>query len=69
MGIVLYILVILACFHSILHFLSLRLIGKVLWSLVTLIPFLGPLTYAGYRIISSDSTMKEILQSRNTIVE
>lgn len=69
MGMGLYFLVLLACFHSIRHFSSLRLPGKALWGVVILIPFLGPLIYAAYRLKTSDSTLKEILQSRDTSVE
>lgn len=64
MAVVLYLLVLLACFHSIYHFYSLRLAGKLMWSVVVLIPFLGPPIYASYRLNTSDSTLKEIWQSR-----
>jgi hypothetical protein len=69
LGASLYCLVLLACFHSILHFLSLRLPGKVLCSVIILIPFLGPLIYAVYRLKTSESTLKEIWQSRGANVE
>ena len=68
-GMGLYFLVLLACFHSLLHFLSLRLPGKVFCSVVILIPFLGPLIYAGYRLKTSESTLKEIWKSRGANVE
>lgn len=69
MAVGIYFLVLLACFHSIFHFFGLRLAGKLLWGIVVLIPFLGPLIYASYRLTTSDSTLKEIWQSRGNIVE
>ncbi len=69
MGGVLYFLVLFACLHSILRFLNLRLPGKILWSAVVLIPFLGPLVYASYRLNTSESTLKEIWQSKGKNVE
>ncbi len=68
MGIGLYILVLLACFHSILYFSSLRLLGKVLWGVVAMIPFLGPIAYASYRLKTSESSLKEIWASHDKTV-
>lgn len=65
MGGGLYLFVLIACFHSILHFSSLRLPGKVLCSVVVLIPFFGPLVYACYRLKTSESTLTEIWASRD----
>lgn len=65
----LYFLVLLACMHSILHFLNLGIGGKFLWVTIVLIPFLGPLVYASYRLTTSESTLKEIWQSKGGNVE
>jgi hypothetical protein len=61
----LYCLVLLACFHSILTFMNLRKIAKLVWSLIVLLPFVGPVVYACYRLKTSDSTYKELWQSHN----
>ena len=69
MGVSLHILVLLACFHSILYFSSLGLIGKVLWGVVAMIPFLGPIAYASYRLKTSESSLKEIWAAHDKIVD
>jgi hypothetical protein len=69
MGVAIYFLVLLACIHSIMRFLNLRLSSKLLWGVVILLPFFGPLVYASYRIFTSESTLKEVLQSRNKNVQ
>jgi uncharacterized membrane protein len=69
LGASLYCLVLLACFHSILTFMNLRKIAKLVWSLIVLFPFIGPVFYASYRLFNSESTLKEVLQSRNKNVQ
>jgi hypothetical protein len=61
----LYFLVLLACFHSILTFTKLRKMGKMVWGLIVLLPFVGPVVYAGFRLKTSDSTIKELWQANN----
>lgn len=65
LGVVLYFLVLLACLQSILFFTQLRTMGKLAWGAFVLLPFVGPLLYAGYRLKISDSTIKELWQSHN----
>ena len=69
LGVGLYCLVLLACFHSIFTFMNLRKIAKLVWSLIVLLPFIGPVFYASYRLFNSESTLKEVLQSRNKNVQ
>lgn len=69
MGCGIYLLVVFACLHSILRFTNLRFPGKILWGAFIIVPFLGPLIYATYRLYTSDSTIREVLQSRGTNVE
>ncbi len=69
LGVGLYCLVLLACFHSILTFMNLRKLAKLVWSLIVLLPFIGPVFYASYRLFNSESTLKEVLQSRNKNVQ
>ncbi|MCX6838518.1 MAG: hypothetical protein NTX35_12010 [Verrucomicrobia bacterium] len=69
LGVGLYCLVLLACFQSILTFMNLRKIAKLVWSLIVLLPFIGPVFYASYRLFNSESTLKEVLQSRNKNVQ
>jgi hypothetical protein len=64
LGASLYCLVLLACLHSILTFMNLRKIAKLVWSLIVLLPFIGPVVYACYRLKTSDSTFKELWQSQ-----
>ena len=65
LGTILYFLVLLACFQSILFFTHLRTLGKLAWGVLVLLPFLGPVLYAGYRLKIADSTLKELWQSHN----
>ena len=63
LGMVVYVLLLLACFHSLLTFGTLSSLGKVLWGLIVLLPCVGPIVYASYRMIISDSTVKELWRS------
>ncbi len=65
LGAGLYFLVLLACFHSILTFTNQRKKGKLVWGMIVLLPFVGPVVYAGFRLRTSDSTLKELWKSQN----
>ena len=66
LGVVVYALLLLACLHSVLFFHGLRRRSKLTWILITLLPFIGPVIYSAFRLITADSTLRELLASQSS---